>query len=469
MSKYDVVIIGAGPGGYVAAIRAAQLGLKTAVVEREQLGGICLHWGCIPTKALLRSAEIYHQLHHLEEFGLAAGLPRFDIEAVVKRSRSISKRLGDGVDLLLRKNSVDVIFGEGRLAGGAVLVKESKEQRSRKLDARNIILATGARARFLSHLKPDGEMIWDYKTAMIPKSLPKSLLVVGAGAIGVEFASFYRSFGSEVCLLEASERILPMEDAEISRLAQMAFEKQGMRILTDASFLEAKVDRKGRKKAVHTRFQDRDGKEFEEVFDRVISAVGIIGNLQNLGLEEAGVVVENEHVRVNSCMSTSVKGIFAIGDLAGPPWLAHKANHEGVLAAEGIAGFEGSHPLDYNGIPSCTYCRPQIASLGLSEEAALAAGYRLRIGRFPFLGNGKALAMGEEEGMVKTVFDADSGALLGAHMIGAEVTELIQGFAVARTLESTEAELMQAVFPHPTLSETMHESVLNAFGRAFHI
>lgn len=469
MGKYDVLVIGSGPGGYVAAIRAAQLGLKTAVVEREHVGGICLHWGCIPTKALLRSAEIYLQLHHLEDFGLVAGRPRFNLEAVVKRSRSISKHLGDSVQFLLRKNNVDVVLGEACLSVGGVSIKETRDGKSREVAARNIILGTGARARVLTGLVPDGEIIWDYKSAMIPKSLPKSLLVVGAGAIGVEFASFFRSFGSEVCLLEASNRILPAEDAEISQLAHRFFENQGMRIFVGATLLDAKVDGRDGQKFVRTRIRDCDGKESEEVFERVISAVGITGNVENLGLEETGIVVEKGHVRVDSWMSTGVAGIFAIGDLAGPPWLAHKASHEGVLAVEYIAGFEGVHPLDYEGIPSCIYCRPQIASIGLSEEAALAAGYKLRVGKFPFLGNGKALAVGEQEGLVKTVFDSDSGALLGAHLIGPEVTELIHGYAVARTLESTEAELVRTIFPHPTLSETMHESVLSAYGRALHM
>ena len=469
MSNYDLVIIGSGPGGYVAAIRAAQLGLKTAVVEREHLGGICLHWGCIPTKALLRSAEIYHLLHHLDEFGLAAERPRFDLDAVVKRSRKISKRLGDGVKFLLKKNKVDVVLGEGRLGGGGVVVTLG-DGKTQELGAKNIIVATGARARVLDGLEPDGEWIWDYKSAMIPTSLPKSLLVVGAGAIGVEFASFFHAFGVEVCLLEASDRILPVEDAEISQLAQTAFEKQGMRVLTGATLVSAKVAGKGKSKGVQVRLRDKDGKEIEESFERVISAVGITGNVENLGLEEAGITVEKGHIKTDAWMSTGVAGIYAIGDVAGPPWLAHKANHEGVLAAERIAGFDGAHPLDYDNIPGCTYCRPQVASIGMSEEAATKAGYELRVGRFPFLGNGKALAMGESsEGLVKTIFDAKSGALLGAHMIGAEVTELIQGYGIARTLESSEAELMRTIFPHPTLSEMMHESVLDAYGRALHM
>ncbi|MCY4038446.1 MAG: dihydrolipoyl dehydrogenase [Hyphomicrobiales bacterium] len=465
MSKYDVVIIGSGPGGYVAAIRAAQLGLKTAIVEREHLGGICLHWGCIPTKALLRSAEVYHLLEHLDEFGLSAQNPSFDIGAIVKRSRKISKRLGDGVKFLLRKNKVDVVLGEGRLGGSGVVVETGDGRK--ELASANVIVATGARARVLDGLKPDGEAIWDYKNAMVPEALPRSLLVVGAGAIGVEFASFYRSFGAEVCLLETAERILPVEDAEISALAREAFEKQGMRVLTGATLVSAKVESKG--KSVRVRMKDGEGKETEEVFERVISAVGIVGNIENIGLEEAGVRTERGHIKVDAHMLTGAPNIYAIGDVAGPPWLAHKANHEGVLAVERIAGYEGAHPIDYASIPGCTYCRPQIASIGMTEEAAAKAGHKLRIGRFPFIGNGKALALGDSEGLVKTIFDEKTGALLGAHMIGAEVTELIQGYAIARTLESTEAELMRTVFPHPTLSEMMHESVLDAYGHALHM
>ena len=469
MSNYDVAVIGAGPGGYVSAIRAAQLGLKALVVEREHLGGICLHWGCIPTKALLRSAEIYHLLQNLDAFGLAASNPRFDLDAVVKRSRSISKRLGDGVKFLLRKNKVDVLMGAASLTGADSIAVQEQGGGNREVTAKHIILATGARARLLPGLQPDGKVIWDYKSAMIPASLPASLLVVGAGAIGVEFASFFRAFGTAVTLLEASERILPVEDAEISRLAQAAFEKQGMRIFTGASFLGAKPEGKGKSARALVRYRDSDGKESEEHFDRVISAVGITGNVENLGLEQLGIVVEKGHVAVDSRMSTGIGNIFAIGDLVGPPWLAHKANHEGVLAAEACAGLADSHPLDYGNIPACTYCSPQIASIGMTEEAARDAGYALRVGRFSALGNGRALALGEEdEGLVKTIFDANSGALLGAHMLGAEVTELIQGYAIARTLESSEAELMQTVFPHPTLSEMMHESVLSAYDRALH-
>ena len=469
MRSCDVLVLGAGPGGYVAAIRAAQLGLKTVIVEREHLGGICLHWGCIPTKSLLRSAEIYHALGHLDSFGLAADNPRFDLEKVVKRSRVVSKRLGDGVKFLLRKNKVEVVMGEGALvAPGQVSVKTAGGK-SETIAAADIILATGARSRVIPGLQPDGEVIRDYKSAMIPKAMPKSLLVVGAGAIGVEFASFFGSFGAEVTLLEAAERILPSEDAEISAAAHEAFEKQGWKIRAGISDLEVAVEGKGKGAAARIRYKDGAGKPQSQTAERVISAVGITGNVENLGLEQAGVSVERGHVRVDAHMSTGVPHLFAVGDLVGPPWLAHKANHEGVLAAERIAGHAGAHPLDYGNIPGCIYSRPQIASIGMSEAAAQAAGHKTRVGRFPFQGNGKALAMGEEEGMVKTVFDARSGALLGAHMIGAEVTELIQGYAVARTLESSEAELMQTIFPHPTLSEMMHESVLDAYGQALHI
>ena len=469
MRKYDVLVLGAGPGGYVAAIRAAQLGLKTAIVEREHLGGICLHWGCIPTKSLLRSAEIYHALGHLDTFGLAADNPRFDLEKVVKRSRAVSKRLGDGVKFLLRKNKVDVVMGEGTLAAPGQVLAQTAGGKSETLTATDIILATGARSRVIPGLQPDGEVIWDYKSAMIPKTMPKSLLVVGAGAIGVEFASFFGSFGAEVTLLEAAKRILPTEDAEISAAAHQAFEKQGWKIHTGISALEVAVEGKGKSAAACVRYKDGAGQPQSQTAEKVISAVGITGNVENLGLEQAGVSVERGHVRVDAHMSTGVPHLFAVGDLVGPPWLAHKANHEGVLAAERIAGHAGAHPLDYGNIPGCIYSRPQMASIGMSEAAAKAAGYKTRVGRFPFQGNGKALAMGEEEGMVKTVFDAKSGALLGAHMIGAEVTELIQGYAVARSLESSEAELMQTIFPHPTLSEMMHESVLDAYGQALHI
>jgi dihydrolipoamide dehydrogenase len=461
---YDLVVIGSGPGGYVAAIRAAQLGMKTAVVERAELGGICLNWGCIPTKALLRSAEIYHTLHRLEEFGLKADNISFDAEAVVKRSRKVAAQLSNGVKFLMKKHKIDVIEGTAKLAGAGRISVEGKSGKS-TVAAKNIILATGARARTLPGIEPDGKLVWTYREAMVPPAMPKSLLVVGSGAIGIEFANFYRAFGVEVTVVEVLDRILPVEDAEISDFAAKAFKKQGMRLLTSAKV--EKLD-KG-KDSVTATIALKDGKKETIAVERVISAVGIAGNVENLGLEEAGVKIERGHVVVNEWLETGVKGVYAIGDLVGAPWLAHKAMHEGVIAAERIAGVKGLHPLDVTKVPGCTYSSPQIASVGLTEARARESGREVRIGRFPFIGNGKAIAMGEPEGLVKTVFDAKTGELLGAHMVGAEVTELIQGYTVARSLESTEAELMQTIFPHPTLSETMHESVLDAFGRALHI
>ncbi len=464
-NAFDLVIIGAGPGGYVAAIRGAQLGLRTAVVEREHLGGICLNWGCIPTKALLRSAEIKHYLEHAGDFGLTAKEISFDLKKVVKRSRQVAGQLNAGVKTLLRKNKVTTIMGTARLAGRGTVAVTDDKGRTQELSAKNIIIATGARARELPHLKADGKRIWTYKQAMTPESLPGRLLVVGSGAIGVEFASFYRDLGAEVTIVEVLDRILPVEDAEISAFAQKRFEKQGMRILTSASV--EKLERKG--DGVTATVKTKAGKVETLSVDRVILAVGITGNVENLGLEEAGVRIEKGHIVVDEWGRTGVDGLWAIGDVAGPPWLAHKASHEGVIAVEKIAGVTGLHPLDTRRIPGCTYSRPQVASVGLTEEKARDAGHRVKVGRFPFIGNGKAIALGEPEGFVKTVFDAETGALLGAHMIGAEVTELIQGYAIAMTLETTEAELMHSVFPHPTLSEMMHESVLAAYGRAIHI
>ncbi|RMD90202.1 MAG: dihydrolipoyl dehydrogenase [Alphaproteobacteria bacterium] len=464
-NAFDLIVIGAGPGGYVAAIRAAQLGLRTAVIEREHLGGICLNWGCIPTKALLRSAEIKHYLDHAGDFGLSAGEVSFDLGKIVKRSRQVAGQLNAGVKTLLKKSKVTTIMGTARLAGrGRVTVRDAAGK-TQTLTAKDIIIATGARARELPHLKADGKRIWTYKQAMVPDSLPKRLLVVGSGAIGVEFASFYHDLGAKVTIIEVLDRILPVEDAEISAFAQKQFEKQGMRILTSASVdkLESRSD------GVHATVKTKAGKTETLAVDRVILAIGITGNVEDLGLEEAGVRIEKGHIVVDAWGHTGVDGLWAIGDVAGPPWLAHKASHEGVIAVEKIAGVKGLHPLDVQRIPGCTYSRPQVASVGLSEEKAKAAGHKLRVGRFPFIGNGKAIALGEPEGFVKTVFDAETGALLGAHMIGAEVTELIQGYAVAMTLETTEAELMHSVFPHPTLSEMMHESVLAAYGRAIHI
>jgi|UniRef100_A0A8J4M5R1 dihydrolipoamide dehydrogenase len=462
-TEFDLIVLGGGPGGYVAAIRSAQLGLKTALVEREHLGGICLNWGCIPTKALLRSSEINHLLHHLPEFGFSAENIRYDLAAVVKRSRAVAKQLSSGVAHLLRKNKVTVFDGSGKLAGGGKLAVEKAGSAVTMLAAKHIVLATGARARELPGLEADGKLIWTYKQAMVPTALPKRLLVIGSGAIGIEFASFYRSMGADVTVVEVLDRILPVEDAEISAFAHKAFEKQGMKILVGAKVTAAKKSAESVTVTLET-----GTKKTEIVVDRVISAVGIVGNVEDLGLAEAGVRVEKTHVVVDEFCRTGVPGLYAIGDLVGPPWLAHKASHEGVVCVEKIAGLADVHPLDVTNIPGCTYCRPQIASVGLTEAKAKEAGHELRVGHFPFIGNGKAIALGEPEGMVKTVFDAKTGALLGAHMIGAEVTEMIQGYVLARTLESTEAELMHTVFPHPTISETMHEAVLDAYGRAIH-
>ncbi len=462
-TEFDLIVLGGGPGGYVAAIRGAQLGLKTALVEREHLGGICLNWGCIPTKALLRSSEINHLLHHLPEFGFSAENIRFDLTAVVKRSRAVAKQLSSGVAHLLRKNKVTVFDGSGKLAGGGKLAVEKAGSAVTMLAAKHVVLATGARARELPGLEADGKLIWTYKQAMVPTALPKRLLVIGSGAIGIEFASFYRNMGADVTVVEVLDRILPVEDAEISAFAHKAFERQGMKILVGAKVTAAKKSAESVTVTLET-----GTKKTEIVVDRVISAVGIVGNVEGLGLAEAGVRVEKTHVVVDEFCRTGVPGLYAIGDLVGPPWLAHKASHEGVVCVEKIAGVAGVHPLDVTNIPGCTYCRPQIASVGLTEAKAKEAGHEVRVGHFPFIGNGKAIALGEPEGLVKTVFDAKTGALLGAHMIGAEVTEMIQGYVLARTLESTEAELMHTVFPHPTISETMHEAVLDAYGRAIH-
>ena len=457
---FDCVIVGGGPGGYVAAIRAAQLGMKTAVVEREHLGGICLNWGCIPTKALLRTSEINHLLHHLPDFGFSAVEPRFEIDKVVKRSRAVAKQLSQGVAHLLRKNKVTVFDGTGKLAGKQTLAVEKDGKPVATLKSQHIILATGARARQLPGIEGDGKLVWTYKDAMVPQSMPKSLLVIGSGAIGIEFASFYRNMGAEVTVVEVLPRILPVEDEEISAFAHKAFERQGIKIVVGAQVKGAK---KGRDN-VTVSVGDK-----EITVDRVISAVGIVGNVENIGLEGTGVKVDRTHVVIDEYCRTGEPGVYAIGDLVGPPWLAHKASHEGVLCVERIAGRNDVHPMNVRNIPGCTYCRPQVASVGLTEAHAKEAGYEVKVGKFPFIGNGKAIAMGEPEGMVKTVFDAKTGELLGAHMVGAEVTEMIQGFAIARTLESTEAELMETVFPHPTVSETMHEAVLDAYGRVIHI
>jgi dihydrolipoamide dehydrogenase len=462
-TSFDLVVVGGGPGGYVAAIRAAQLGMKTAVVEREHLGGICLNWGCIPTKALLRSSEIYHLLHRLDDFGFSAKDISFDAGKVVARSRAVAKQLSNGVAYLLRTNKVTVFDGQGRLAGKGRLAVAKDGNPGTELAAEHIVLATGARARSLPGLEPDGERVWTYKEAMVPPAIPKSLLVVGSGAIGIEFASFYHDMGAEVTVVEVLDRVLPVEDEEISAFARKSFEKQGIRIHTAASVTS--LEREG--EGVTARIE-ADGKSHEANVERVILAVGIVGNVEDIGLENTGVVVDRTHIVVDEWLRTGEPGIYAIGDVVGPPWLAHKASHEGVICVEHIAGVNDVHPLDVHNIPACTYCRPQVASVGLTEKAAREAGYEVKVGHFPFIGNGKAIALGEPEGMVKTVFDGKTGELLGAHMIGAEVTELIQGYTIAKTLETTETELIHTIFPHPTLSETMHEAVLDAYGRAIH-
>jgi dihydrolipoamide dehydrogenase len=462
-TSFDLVVLGGGPGGYVAAIRAAQLGLKTALVEREHLGGICLNWGCIPTKALLRSAEIHHLLHRLDEFGFSASDIRYDAQKVVARSRAVAKRLSNGVAYLLKKNQVAVFDGEGRLAGSGRLAVAKEGNPVAELAAPHIILATGARARTLPGLEPDGERIWTYKEAMVPAAIPQSLLVVGSGAIGIEFASFYRDMGAAVTVVEVLDRILPVEDEEISDFARKSFEKQGIAIHTGATVTA--LARQGEGVAAQIAAA---GKNLAIDVERVILAVGIAGNVEGIGLEGTGVKVERAHVVVDEWLRTGEPGIYAIGDLVGPPWLAHKASHEGVICVEHIAGVNDVRPLATRNIPACTYCRPQIASVGLTEQAARDAGHAVKVGHFPYIGNGKAIALGEPEGMVKTVFDGATGELLGAHMIGAEVTELIQGYAIAKTLETTERELIETIFAHPTLSEMMHESVLDAYGRAIH-
>jgi len=462
-TAYDFVVVGTGPGGYVAAIRASQLGMKTAVVERSELGGICLNWGCIPTKALLRTSEIYDHLQHLDDFGLSADNISFDIQKVVKRSRKVAGQLSSGISFLMKKNKIDVIVGTAKLAGKGKLSVEN-DGKTQDVTAKHIVLATGARARSLPGLEPDGETVWTYREAMVPKEMPKKLLVIGSGAIGIEFASFYNTMGADVTVVEVMDRILPVEDEDVSAFALKAFKKQGMKLITGAKV--AALDVKG---GTATATIEADGKSSKDTFDKVILAVGITGNVEDLGLEEAGVKVDRGHVVVDGYGRTGVDGLYAIGDLTGPPWLAHKASHEGISCVEKIAGLKDVHPLDTSNIPGCTYCRPQVASVGMTEAKAREAGHDVRVGTFPFQGNGKAIALGEPDGFIKTVFDKQTGELLGAHMIGPEVTELIQGYTVARQLETTEAELMQSVFPHPTLSEAMHESVLDAFGRVLHI
>lgn len=469
----DLVIIGSGPGGYVAAIRASQLGLKTIIVEREHLGGVCLNWGCIPTKALLRTSEVYTNMKHADAFGLKADNIGFDLEAIVKRSRGVANQLSGGIGYLMKKHKVQVIEGDAKLAkgsgsnSGAPLVNVTTKKGQESIRAKHVIIATGARARTIpaAGLEPDGKFIWTAKEAMVPDTMPKSLLVIGSGAIGIEFASFYNALGAETTVVEMVDRVLPAEDAEISKLAEKQFKKQGMNILTNASV--EKID-KGTS-TVKATIKLKNGKTQTVEADRVVLAIGIVGNIEELGLEDVGVKTDRGHIIVNEWLETGVKGLYAIGDVVGPPWLAHKASHEGVICVEKIVGKNNVHPLETGLIPGCTYCQPQVASVGLTEAQAKEKGYKVKVGRFPFNGNGKAIALGEPEGLVKTVFDEKTGELLGAHMIGAEVTELIQGFGLAKTMEATEEDLMHTIFPHPTLSEMMHESVLDAYDRVMHI
>jgi len=467
--SYDVIVLGSGPGGYVAAIRCAQLGLKTAIVDREVLGGICLNWGCIPTKALLRSAEVFHQMRHAKSYGLSADNISADITAVVARSRGVAKQLNQGVTHLMKKNKITVHMGNGVLKGPGKL-EVTGEKGTEVLTAKHIIVCTGARARDLPFAKADGERVWTYRHAMTPKELPNKLLVIGSGAIGIEFASFYNDMGSKVTVVEMMDRVVPVEDADVSAFLEKAIVKQGMTVLTGTGVDGLDVGKDG----VTAKIKGKDGKIVEDTFSHVIVAVGVIANTENIGLETVGVKTERGIIAIDDFGRTSAKGVWAIGDVTPGPWLAHKASHEGVTAAEAIAEELGNkdvhpHAMDRMNIPGCTYCHPQIASVGLTEAKAREAGYTVRAGTFPFIGNGKAIAMGEPEGFVKTVFDAKTGELLGAHMIGAEVTEMIQGYVVGKTLETTEAELMQTIFPHPTVSEAMHESVLAAYGRAIHI
>jgi dihydrolipoamide dehydrogenase len=462
---YDLIVLGSGPGGYVAAIRGSQLGLKVAIVERELLGGICLNWGCIPTKALLRSAEIFHYMQHAKDYGLAAEKISADIAAVVKRSRGVAKQLNQGVTHLMKKNKIAVFMGNGKLSGPGALTVTGADGKTTELAAKDIILAVGARARDLPFAKADGRRIWTYRHAMTPGELPSKLLVIGSGAIGIEFASFYNDMGSKVTVVEMMDRIVPVEDADVSAFLEKALKKQGMTILTKAGVSKIETSDSG----VKATLKDKHGKETVEEFSHVIVAVGIVPNVENIGLESLGIAPDERfHIKTDAMCRTNIPGIYAIGDVTGGPWLAHKASHEGVIAVEAIAGGH-PHAMDPLNIPGCTYCHPQIASVGLTEAKARDAGYELKVGIFPFIGNGKAIALGEAEGFVKTVFDAKTGELLGAHMIGAEVTELIQGYTIGKTLETTEAELVETVFPHPTLSEMMHESVLAAYGRAIHI
>ena len=462
-TRFDLVVVGGGPGGYVAAIRAAQLGLSTALVENENLGGICLNWGCIPTKALLRASEINHLLHSLDQFGFAVDNIRYDFAKVIKRSRGVAAQLSAGVKHLMKKNKVTVFDGHGKLAGPGKLSVTKDGKPVAEIAAKHIVLATGARARVIPGMEPDGKLIWTYREALVPAAMPKSLIVVGSGAIGSEFASFYLNMGAQVTLVEVLDRVLPVEDEEISAFVAKSFTKQGMKLLTGA-----RVQGVRKNADSVTAVIEAGGKVQEITADRLISAVGIVGNVEDIGLEGTKVKVEKTHVVIDAFGNTGEPGVYAVGDLCGPPWLAHKASHEAVICVEAIAG-KHPHPMDTLNIPGCTYCRPQVASVGLTEAKAKELGHEVRVGRFPFIGNGKAIALGEPEGLVKTVFDAKTGELLGAHMVGPEVTEMIQGYTIARTLESTEVELMHTVFPHPTVSETMHEAVLDAYGRVIHI
>lgn len=464
MSQSDLIIIGGGPGGYVAAIRASQLGMKVTLVEKTHLGGICLNWGCIPTKALLRSAEVGHIINHAADYGFTVQGVSFDLTKIVDRSRKIAAQLSGGVKHLLKKNKVEVIDGMAKLLGKGQVEVSKDGVKTATLSAKNIIIATGARARSLPGMEPDGHLIWTYREAMVPTNLPKSLLVVGSGAIGIEFACFYRALGVEVAVVEVMDRILPVEDEEISAFARKAFEKQGIKIITGAT-----VKQLERGKDNVTATIEQKGVTTPLTVDRVIMAVGITGNIEHIGLENTAVKTDRGHIVIDQWGATAEAGVYAIGDVAGAPWLAHKASHEGVICVEKIAGVQGLHPLDVGNIPGCTYCTPQVASVGLTEAKAKAAGYTVKVGKFNFIGNGKAIALGEPEGMAKTVFCAKTGALLGAHMIGPEVTEMIQGYVIARTLETTEKELMHTVFPHPTISETMHEAVLDAYGQVIHM
>ncbi|MCB1782596.1 MAG: dihydrolipoyl dehydrogenase [Alphaproteobacteria bacterium] len=461
--SFDAIVIGGGPGGYVAAIRASQLGMNVALIEANHLGGICLNWGCIPTKALLRSSEIFHLLHRLDEFGLSAKDINFDLKKIVKRSRDVAGQLSKGVQHLLKKNKVTVIDGWAKLAGQGTVTVEKDGKTIDQLSAKHIILATGARARVLPGLEPDGKQVWSYREALVAEKVPKSLLVIGSGAIGIEFASFFHSLGAQTTVVEVMDRILPVEDEEISTFARKAFEKQGLKIITGASV--TKLDKKPG--AVTATIKTAKGEE-QITVETVISAVGITPNTENIGLEKTRIKLDRGHIVTNEWSATDEPGIYAIGDVTAPPWLAHKASHEGVICVEKIAGLNSVHPLNKSNIPGCTYCSPQVASVGLTEKAAKEKGYKVKVGRFPFMGNGKAIALGEPEGLVKTIFDEKTGELLGAHMIGAEVTEMIQGYGIARTLETTEEDLMHTVFPHPTLSEMMHESVLDAYGKVIH-